>query len=119
MRHLFRQRTRRLVHHMTHPGGSSNGVRWLPLAKWIGWPARTWHALAALMMNESSGRQNAHNDTSPTYCRGLLQEARCWYHGKWHYNPFDPLKNLYYGLKIWVLQHGSFLPAWQGDPAVS
>jgi hypothetical protein len=106
------------IHKMCHPGGPASGAKWLPLAKWVGWPRSTWHTLAGLIMNESTAMPWAHNDTPPTFCRGLLQEARCWYAGRWRFNPFSALKNLYYGLNIWLLQHRSFLPAWQGDPAV-
>jgi hypothetical protein len=123
MRHLFRVRTRRLVHKMTHPGGSSNGVRWLPLARWVGWPAGTLHRLAGLIMNESSGRQNADNGI----CCSLTQIHRCWAgtfrrvigHPYWR-GIFNPEWHLRFALYIYrVVQHGSFLPAWVGDPAVS
>lgn len=55
---------------MTHPGGSSSGTRWLPLARYVGWPSVTHSQLAAIIMRESSGRARAYNPSGAT---GLLQ----------------------------------------------
>ena len=116
-------RFRHLRERMKHPGGSSNGVRWIPLAKWVGWPAGTLHSLAGLIYNESSGRERADNGI----CRGLTQIHQCWgdlfrkVTGQpYFWGIFDPELHLRFALYIWrVVQHGSFLPAWRGDPAVS
>jgi hypothetical protein len=56
---------------MRHPGGSSNGVRWKPLARYVGWPEYTLGTLTAIIMRESSGRERAYN--SVIGCSGLLQ----------------------------------------------
>lgn len=56
---------------MKHPGGSSNGVRWMPLARWVRWPASTLSQLAYIIMRESSGRERAYNGVIG--CTGLLQ----------------------------------------------
>lgn len=45
-----------LRYKMAHPGGSSNGVRWKPLARWVGWPESTLGTLASILLRESSGR---------------------------------------------------------------
>ena len=100
---------------MRHPGGAASGAKWLPLAAWVGWPRSTWHTLAALIWNESSGIPWEPNQQG-SGCTGLLQLAPCWWAGK--FDPRDPEANLREGLKIWRSQHGSFLPAWRGDPAV-
>ena len=109
----YRCQFKRLRHKMLHPGGSSNGVRWTSLARWVGWPKRALHTLAGVIMNESSGRQNAHN---PSGASGLLQLMPCWWAGK--FNPYDPEANLREGLSIWRGEGGSFEPAWSGDGAV-
>jgi hypothetical protein len=95
----------RLRFQMTHPGGSSSGVRWMPLARWVGWPESSLSTLAYVIMRESSGRQNALNTSSA--CAGLLQMHPGWYHGHWGYpsfNPFDPEQNLKAGLWVWKRQ---------------
>ena len=110
---------------MKHPGGSSCGTRWLALARWAGWPAYALHTLAALMMNESSGRPRA---VSPTNDHGLVQfNAPSWAgtFGRVMGMPFfpniyDPLLNLRFALYVFHnVQGDSFLPAWHGDPAAT
>lgn len=80
---------------MKHPGGSSNGVRWMPLARWVGWPEYTLSTLAYIIMRESSGRARALNPSSG--CAGLLQIHPC--HGV--ANAFDPEVNLRAGLRLY------------------
>lgn len=93
---------KRLRTRMIHPGGSSNGVRWKPLARWVGWPKSTLPNLTYIIMRESSGRQNALNPSSN--CAGLLQLHPGWYRGWWGMkagNPFNPEYNLRTGYLIW------------------
>jgi len=99
--------------HLEHPGGPASGTKWIPLAKYVGWPASACHTLAGVIWNESSGRPWAYN---PSGCSGLTQLAPCWWRGK--FNPMDPLANLRCALHIWKSEGHSFLPAWRGDPAV-
>ena len=99
--------------HLEHPGGPASGTKWIPLAIYAGWPSAPLHTLAGVIWHESSGRPWAYN---PSGCSGLTQLAPCWWSGK--FNPMNPLANLREALHIWRLQHGSFLPAWRGDPAV-
>jgi len=91
----YRERTDALVARMKNPGGTSNGVRWMPLARWVGWPSYTLGTLAYIIMRESSGRARALNASSG--CAGLLQIHPC--HGV--ANVFDPLVNLAAGLRLW------------------
>ena len=93
---------------MKHPGGSSSGVRWLPLARHVGWPAGALQTLAYVITRESSGRQYAHN---PSGASGLLQLMPGWFTGAWGIpagNPYDPEYNLRSGLLIW--QRGGWSP---------
>jgi len=108
---------------MKHPGGTSSGTRWMPLARWTGWPTYALHNLAWLIQNESSGRERA---VSPTNDHGLVQFnllswARTWARRmKCAFIPgvYDPEKNLRFALWVYhVVQHDSWLPAWRGDPA--
>ena len=46
-------------------------MRWLPLARWVGWPASTLSHLAYIIFRESSGRERAYNPVIG--CSGLLQ----------------------------------------------
>jgi len=97
----FAVRVGQLVHRMKHPGGSSNGVRWMPLARWVGWPSYTLSNLAYIIMRESSGRENARN---PSGASGLLQLMPGWWTGQWGVpagNPFDPEYNLRSGYLMW------------------
>lgn len=119
MERLFR----RLKEKMVRPGGSSNGVRWIPLARWCGWENRALRNLAQLIMNESSGRQNA---VSATNDHGLVQfNAPSWAGTfkrvmKCSFFPhiYNPELNLRFAWYVYhVVQHNSFLPAWRGDPA--
>jgi|GEM_PF-1226117 len=120
------RRFRHLRERMKHPGGSSNGARWMPLARWVGWPRATLSQLSCLIMNESSGIER---NISATNDWGLTQLHRGpdgWestfchvMHAAWA-KTLDPEYNLRFALYIWrIVQHGSFLPAWRGDPAVS
>lgn len=85
---------------MRRPGGS--GVaRWMPLARWVGWPEYTLGTLSAIIYRESSGRPRALN---PSGAAGLLQTMPGWYRGQWGipaFNPFDPEQNLRAGYLIW------------------
>jgi len=56
---------------MRHPGGTSCGRRWLPLAYYVGWPRSLGRWLAAIMDRESSGRPRAYNPVIS--CTGLTQ----------------------------------------------
>ena len=77
---------------MRRPGGS--GVaRWMPLARWAGWPAGSLPTLQRVMWRESRGNPLAVNRSSG--CAGLLQIHPC--HGV--ANVFDPLVNLRAGLR--------------------
>jgi hypothetical protein len=114
----------KLHHKITHPGGSSNGVRWIPLARYVGWPEYALHNLAGLIMNESSGRPKA---VSPTNDHGLVQFNACWsgtfrrvMHVNFFPNIYDPELNLRFAYYVFhVVQGDSFLPAWRGDPAAT
>lgn len=115
-------RFRRLRHEMKRPGGPSSGIRWLPLARWVGWPQHTLSTLAPLIMNESSGRERA---VSPTHDYGLTQLNRCHAAkfrqviGKSFYpHALSAEHNLRFALWLWEAQGGCFKPAWSGDPAV-
>jgi len=112
----FRVRIDELHHRLTHPGGSSNGVRWMPLARYLKWPRSALPMLAKVIMRESSGRTMA---TSSANCRGLTQLHPGWFSGTWAirgkhhaFNAYDPEANLRAALGIWLDQHRSFLPAW-------
>jgi soluble lytic murein transglycosylase-like protein len=101
-RQSYLKRYQRLRQKMLHPGGSSNGVRWLPLARWVGWPESTLGNLAYIIMRESSGRERALNSSSGA--AGLLQFMPPWYHGQWGYpafDPFNPEANLAAGVWVW------------------
>jgi hypothetical protein len=96
---------RRLREKMVHPGGSSNGVRWKPLMRHVGFPEYILSTFAAIIYRESSGRQNALNASSGA--AGLLQFMPQWYRGQWGYpafNPFDPEQNLRAGYWVWRRQ---------------
>jgi hypothetical protein len=91
----------RLTDKMLHPGGSSSGVRWMPLARHVGWPEYTLGQLASIIYRESSGRENARN---PSGASGLLQLMPGWWTGQWGVpagNPFDPEYNLRSGHLMW------------------
>ncbi len=101
--------TTRLRYQMTHPGGSSNGVRWKPLMRWVGWPEYHLPTLTRIVMRESSGRPNALNPSSGA--AGLLQFMPQWYRGYWGhppFNPFDPETNLRVGW--WLYQRQGWSP---------
>lgn len=108
---------------MTHPGGNSNGARWKPLARWVGWPERAIHTLTGMIWFESSGRERAFNDVID--CTGLCQvwpkhvtdrTGMSWSAAiRWL---MVAENNLRESLRIWKSQGGHFKPAWAGDPAV-
>jgi hypothetical protein len=85
---------------MRHPGGSSNGVRWLPLAKWVGWPASTWSMLTMVIMRESSGRERAGEENGGIF-RGLLQMWREHVATRFWELLYTAEYNLREGLKLW------------------
>lgn len=101
---------------MKNPGGPSNGVRWLPLARWLKWPKAALSTLAKVIMRESSGRKKARNSSDHV---GLLQFAYEWAHGIWlihgkprFFNRADPEETLNAGRDVYEDQGHSFLPAW-------
>jgi hypothetical protein len=113
---LFTGRVGKLEERMKHPGGTSSGVRWLPLARWVGWPEYALRQLASIIMRESSGRETADNGQGFI---GLLQFAWKWAHGVWlihghprFFNRDDAEQTLDAGLDVWEDQGHSFLPAW-------
>lgn len=79
---------------MRRPGGSG-AARWMPLARWVGWPEWTLPTLQLVIWRESSGRPRAVNPSSG--CAGLVQIHPC--HGV--SNPLDPEVNLRAGLRLW------------------
>ena len=91
-RHLDRCLTR-----MRSPGGSSSGTRWLPLARWVGWPQSALPHLAYIIQRESSGRPTAVNPSSG--CTGLLQILRSHVSDPWRLT--DPEYNLRVGLRLY------------------
>lgn len=79
---------------MRRPGGS--GVaRWMPLARWVGWPAGSLPKLRNVMWRESRGNPRAVNPSSR--CAGLLQIHPCHHVA----NVCDPLVNLRAGLRLY------------------
>ena len=79
---------------MRRPGGS--GVaRWMPLARWVGWPAGSLPKLRNVMWRESRGNPREVNPSSR--CAGLLQIHPCHRVA----NVYDPLVNLRAGLRLY------------------
>lgn len=79
---------------MRRPGGS--GVaRWMPLARWVGWPTGALPTLQRVMWRESRGNPRAVNPSSR--CAGLLQIHPCHHVA----NVCDPLVNLRAGLRLY------------------
>jgi hypothetical protein len=119
----WRQKFEAGRHLMTHPPGAASGAKWLPLAKWVGWPKRALHTLAGLIWCESSGIKT---NISPTDDWGLTQlnrpswaaEFRQRMHVAFEKGALDPELNLAFALWIWKSQGGHFKPAWARDPAV-
>ncbi len=107
---------------MRSPHGAASGKKWLPLAKWVGWPKRALHTLAGLIWYESSGIKA---NISPTNDWGLTQLNRpSWeakfrqvMHAAWS-KTLNPEYNLRFALWIWKSQGGKFKPAWARDKAV-
>lgn len=64
-----RSRTARLIRRMDHPKGAG-ARRWLPLARWVGWPRSQEGTLVRVITRESHGDQHA--DSNPPYF-GLMQ----------------------------------------------
>ena len=95
--HQYRAELKRLRHKMTHPGGSSNGVRWKPLMRWTKWPEGTLANLCYIVMRESSGRAAAVNSSSG--CTGLLQILRSNVTEPWRLT--EPEYNLHEGLRLY------------------
>jgi len=98
----FRARTAKLHHRITHPGGSSNGVRWKPLARYVGWPEYALPRLSQIIMRESSGRPQAYNGMIG--CSGLLQIWPGHVSAANRSRLFDPEYNLRVGLRLWRQQ---------------
>jgi len=68
--------TKRMVARMRRPGGTPSGARWIPLARWVGWPEEQIGTLVYIMAKrggsgESGGRPGAHNPVID--CTGLMQ----------------------------------------------
>ena len=94
----YRARTGRLVDRMRHPGGTSSGTRWAPLALWVGWPKYVIGELTDIIYRESSGRERAYN---PSGASGLLQILRSNVSQPWRL--FDATYNLTQGLRLYRL----------------
>lgn len=89
----YQERTHELVRRMKRPGGSG-AARWLPLARWAGWPQAEWQRLIVCIRGESGGRPQARGSAGEI---GLMQihpvhRVR---------NAQDPLVNLKAGLRLW------------------
>jgi hypothetical protein len=110
MRGDYRHRTRTLVGRMVSPGGGG-AARWLPLAKWTGWPAKSWGALIAIMTRESGGSPHVWNRQG-SRCFGLLQLAPCHWIARGLAWIWSPMHQLWKGLQLYRGQGDSFLPAW-------
>lgn len=97
-----------------HPGGGRYGAaRWMPLARYVGWPESALPMLRKVIWRESNGDPN--QVTPPYGAAGLLQFLPQWHRGVWWthtFNPHDPAQNLKHGLLLWQRQGRSFLPAW-------
>ena len=83
----YQDRTRALVRRMTHPGGSGS-ARWLPLARYVGWPRSLSSALTLCIRLESGGRPGAQN----WRYHGLMQIYR---------GSYTPRSNLAQGYRMW------------------
>jgi hypothetical protein len=84
------------VRRWTGAYGSSVG-RWADEAIGAGWPDGALWTLGRILRAESGGDPRARNSYSG--CSGLLQLAPCHWRGK--FDPFDPARNLAYGLKLY------------------
>ncbi len=94
-----RARAARLIKRMDHPKGSG-ARRWLPLARWVGWPRAQEARLVRVITRESHGRPGA--DSNPPYF-GLMQ---IWsaHVSRWAPSPRVLLRartNLTVGLWLW------------------
>jgi hypothetical protein len=99
-RGVYGARTAKLVERMRHPGGTSSGSRWMPLARFVGWPSYTLSQLAYIIMRESSGRERAYNGVIG--CTGLLQIWPGHVSDPWRLT--DAMYNLQVGLRLWRSQ---------------
>lgn len=81
---------------MLRPGGATCGARWLPLARWAGWPEGTLSHLAYIIDRESGGRPDAAN---PSVATGLLQILRSHVSDPWRLT--EPEYNLRVGLRLY------------------
>lgn len=98
--HKFQAAARRLHNRMVDPGGSG-ATRWMPLARHVGWPSYTLDTLAVIILRESGGRPDAHNQSGAS---GLMQLMPGWFLGSWGMpagNPFDPHYNLDTSFSMW------------------
>ena len=84
---IYQNRLRELVRRMKHPGGCG-AARWLPLARYVGWPRLQGSALTLCIRLESSGRPGAQN----WQYHGLMQIYR---------GSYAPMNNLAQGLRMW------------------
>ena len=113
----YRDRTDKLVERMRAPGGTSSGVRWAPLARWVGWPQYAIGELTRIIYRESSGRERAYNGVIG--CTGLAQvwpkhvtdrTGMSWSAAiRWL---MIAENNLREALRIFRAQGNSFYPAW-------
>lgn len=93
-RDQYRRQSARGLARMRRPGGSGTR-RWLPLARWVGWPERALPRLRYVIWRESRGNPQAVNRRSG--CAGLLQ-----LHPVHHVaRPLDPEVNLRAGLRLY------------------
>lgn len=109
----WRKRRVQLHHRLTHPGGSG-AARWMPLARYVGWPDHALPMLRKVIWRESNGDPS--QVTPPYGATGLMQWIRPWWSGQWAlpaFDPYNPATNLRMGLRLWHMQGGSFLPAWR------
>jgi hypothetical protein len=72
----WKAKTRDGLHAMRNPGGHPNGERWIPAARWLGWPESQLGTLVYIMAKrggtgESGGCPGAFNDVID--CTGLMQ----------------------------------------------
>jgi hypothetical protein len=79
-----------------------SAASWRPLILYCGWPRCEAGNVVRCIRAESGGCPRACNGP----CRGLMQLHSCWWHGRWHFDPFDPWQNVRHGLLLWRLCGG-------------
>lgn len=93
-RDQYRSQSARGLERIRRSGGSGTR-RWLPLARWVGWPERALPTLQRVMWHESRGNPRAVNRWSG--CAGLLQIHPIHHVAR----PLDPEVNLRAGLRLY------------------